>query len=983
MEKTWNCESCSQSERETEKSLSPKIQKFTSQEELIDHIRRHHLSRKIERGHTVFICLYGPSGFCDKTGGLQTHHQRHLASFDSEYDYEHHLVTKHVIKTDRVKSKLQKVQPTVLSPVSHNWTQYDSVINMAAVLNDPNNRQVDIFYRYWGEAFDQPPIIPKKLPLITEDQFFPYLAQLAKRRPAIPSSLGAPTPLPKTSPVQLDSSSLFCSPDFKLSNPEIFNRVIPLQQRLRFAKLSAQQSDRLSHQLDAVELAIVNHVSERSPAFFEAVCAHDVVKDQLSQTISLVNSVRAKLKDVDAIYCRGAVQLARLARRRANLKTLQSKLEVIASVHSAQPTIQSLLKSNDFCSALDLIKNTREALSTINSDGCGGFACLRHLDAQLTEIAKFINTMVGAEFESALRNFLSNPTNGDNDASEQLVPSVLGLLRIGQTDFIPTIRTEVQSALADALERTCGGSLGSERGHFPDEDRSVQGSSSENTTSTWLDLLKSVCLELEQVLFRIRVTLGQSCAGCLYEWFLFFQSVILSVASAITPSALDDADSASVSNESLRRIYWEATDWSQREVAKIVTSHFKQTRQQQPSVKGLVSCDDFIAFAEILENFHRRVVVPAWSFYCWPARSGLPFPVHSAVLRSLVSSQASVLLQAFHEDHCNTLSQALDQETWRPASHALSPALVPLLSHLLDHHEVCLTLPRTPSSQWSFLFKSLCLCAFKPILSAFSKTLYRTCHWVEFKNRMREFSFAQLQTISNVDASDNSVSSVEAGTSSKLILHGEGYVVVETVLTLIPLMIDYLQLGKKLAAWPALLRDVQLYLTKFITVFNSRSCELVLGAGARKRDVLSTISARNLALVARSLESLLIIIPVLQAFFEKLYQNAEESCDKLSEASSCHNDHLLITKKKGLSNPFTAVNLSISISGNLIISCRKHLSDLVEKLTTLLATRIASRLGTWQPRPPTPSAELRAVCQALTKLTETTSDVLSSDMLTA
>uniref|UniRef100_A0A5K3FUC4 Vps54 domain-containing protein n=1 Tax=Mesocestoides corti TaxID=53468 RepID=A0A5K3FUC4_MESCO len=505
--------------------------------------------------------------------------------------------------------------------------------------------------------------------------------------------------------------------------------------------------------------------------------------------------------------------------------------------------------------------------------------------------------MVGAEFESALRNFLSNPTNGDNDASEQLVPSVLGLLRIGQTDFIPTIRTEVQSALADALERTCGGSLGSERGHFPDEDRSVQGSSSENTTSTWLDLLKSVCLELEQVLFRIR-------------------SVILSVASAITPSALDDADSASVSNESLRRIYWEATDWSQREVAKIVTSHFKQTRQQQPSVKGLVSCDDFIAFAEILENFHRRVVVPAWSFYCWPARSGLPFPVHSAVLRSLVSSQASVLLQAFHEDHCNTLSQALDQETWRPASHALSPALVPLLSHLLDHHE--------------------------------------------------------LQTISNVDASDNSVSSVEAGTSSKLILHGEGYVVVETVLTLIPLMIDYLQLGKKLAAWPALLRDVQLYLTKFITVFNSRSCELVLGAGARKRDVLSTISARNLALVARSLESLLIIIPVLQAFFEKLYQNAEESCDKLSEASSCHNDHLLITKKKGLSNPFTAVNLSI----------RKHLSDLVEKLTTLLATRIASRLGTWQPRPPTPSAELRAVCQALTKLTETTSDVLSSDMLT-
>ncbi len=61
---------------------------------------------------------------------------------------------------------------------------------------------------------------------------------------------------------------------------------------------------------------------------------------------------------------------------------------------------------------------------------------------------------------------------------------------------------------------------------------------------------------------------------------------------------------------------------------------------------------------------------------------------------------------------------------------------------------------------------------------------------------------------------------------------------------------------------------------------------------------------------------------------------------------------------------------------------RNHTAQLVEKLTGLLASRIASRLGAWQPRPPTPSAELRAVCQAMSKLTDTTSDVLSPDMLT-
>ncbi|VDN28023.1 unnamed protein product [Dibothriocephalus latus] len=52
-------------------------------------------------------------------------------------------------------------------------------------------------------------------------------------------------------------------------------------------------------------------------------------------------------------------------------------------------------------------------------------------------------------------------------------------------------------------------------------------------------------------------------------------------------------------------------------------------------------------------------------------------------------------------------------------------------------------------------------------------------------------------------------------------------------------------------------------------VFNSRSCELVLGAGARDLSVLTTISARNLALVCRSLEVIIALLPCLAVFFEK------------------------------------------------------------------------------------------------------------------
>lgn len=50
-------------------------------------------------------------------------------------------------------------------------------------------------------------------------------------------------------------------------------------------------------------------------------------------------------------------------------------------------------------------------------------------------------------------------------------------------------------------------------------------------------------------------------------------------------------------------------------------------------------------------------------------------------------------------------------------------------------------------------------------------------------------------------------------------------------------------------------------------------------------------------------------------------------------------------------------------------------------LTGLLATRISRTMQTWQPRPPTPSAEMRQVCQAISKLTESTGEILSEVML--
>ncbi|VDL28063.1 unnamed protein product [Hymenolepis diminuta] len=766
MNKVWICESCSNQNFDNSGNAS---QSFSTQEELIQHITHHHLSKKIEHGRTVFMCTYGPSGICSKLNSIYSNTQS-STSFESEYEYERHLVTKHLIGSVQSNNLSRFKKNSFLEPPSHSWTQYDSVVNMAAILNDPTDRQLDIFSRYWGEAFERAAVPPLRFPVITEEHFFPYLCILSKRKKSSPIPQTPSTPRHSES-LNKEMESVYCSLDFKLSDPETFNRVIPLHLRRQCSNLRdifTHQSDKLSQHLDFVELAIVNH------------------------------------------------------------------LQMILSVHAAQPTIQSLLQNNDFCSALDLISNTRESLTAINNTA--EIVCLRHLDAQLTEIEKFINNMVGSEFDVALHSFFNAPkseTGVDaNSITEALLPSILGLVRIGQVNFVVAIEKEVQQALNETLEK-CHVSLQSGESDHASEDSNTVPLESESF-NVWLGKLKTVCLILENLLTRAKL-----------------------IVESISSTSVGEEHSAR-----LRGLYWKTANRGQQKLSSMISSHLRRTRQLQVS-RPIASSEDFVAFAQLIEDFHERAIIPAWQCY----RPGLPLVNQSMALRNLAATQAAILVKNFHDDRCRILNKALDQETWRPAERVLDPALSGLLNHLLTHHEL-----KDPPA-------------------------------------------------------DNP--NVQTPNSTKLLLQGETYVVVDTVFTLIPLIFDYLRLGEQLATWPLQLQDIQQNLSKFLALFNSRSCKLVLGAEALERQILKKIVARNMALVARSLDFLLVLIPVLNMYFERM----------------------------------------------------SHISQVLDMLTGLLATRISRTMQTWQPRPPTPSAEMRQVCQAISKLTESTSEILSEVML--
>uniref|UniRef100_A0A0X3NY50 Vacuolar protein sorting-associated protein 54 n=1 Tax=Schistocephalus solidus TaxID=70667 RepID=A0A0X3NY50_SCHSO len=1016
MEKAWICEACFSMVSPHSNGLPspPAIHShFRSQQELINHIKTHHLSRRIERGSTVFICTYGQSGACSErvNPGFSSppfSPTNQSIVFDSEYDYEQHLVSRHLINFNQAHLTSQTRRFPTSARHARDWTMYDSVVNMAAVLNDPLDRQLDIFSRDWGEAFERAVVLPLNQAEITERHFRGYLGHLSQRQAQLMPTgdkVSAPSSPPAIDPATI-IPSIFLASDFNLADAQTFHRVIPLYPRNSVSQLSqnssgdnrlpsdssttyisqssafSNQNERLSQYLDAVELRIIKHVSKQSSAFFEAVRGHDVVREKLGQTLADVRTVREKLGQLDGIYCETAAQMARLERRRANYKKLLKQLQLVASVHSAQPTIQSLLKSNDFCAALDLVSSTQELLSAPDTPS---FTCLRHLSAQLTEIARFVQNMVVAEFQAAIQDCLDkkmllSPSSEaklsglalSEDASD-LMPSVLGLLRIGHYEFVEILRKEVLGLVRASLQSSVD-SL--QPKSDPADDtvngiataaattvRTVSTSESElrstglaSTTedlqsggkysqAVWLQLVHSVCRNLELALGRIRAVV-----------LVIVHSIEQSVGSQLLSSS-DSGPVKSVPQEigedlirKILRVYWDAVSWCQTRIINLVsprariglTNTMFNNGPTAPSDAAFengkteaterITVSEFVEVAELLDSF-QQVVQDAWCFFTAPLAINSHSTGQSAIavdstattttvvvnlpsqamrLHGVIANFASGLLHSFHLDRCTKLRLMLDHENWQAAA---VPAPVQSLVDVLHQRKV----------------------------SALSSP------------------------------SAGLVDTMESKSSPYLTLNRDRYIVVGSVLLLLPLIMDYLRLADQLSQWPSLVRDIQNRLGKLLGVFNSRSCELVLGAGARDLSVLTTISARNLALVCRSLEVILALLPCLTVFFEKLV-GAQEKSEEKGEARVLRSrrNFPLESRRRPPGDPFGTVEQAV----------RTHLSQVMDKLTQLLAGRIASKLNAWRVQPPTPSSQLRAICQAMSKLTETTSDVLSSDMLT-
>lgn len=177
-----------------------------------------------------------------------------------------------------------------------------------------------------------------------------------------------------------------------------------------------------------------------------------------------------------------------------------------------------------------------------------------------------------------------------------------------------------------------------------------------------------------------------------------------------------------------------------------------------------------------------------------------------------------------------------------------------------------------------------------------------------------------------------------------LIINKENYAVVATVQLLIKILLEYCDATKQS---PDIVQYLVHCMLELIRLFNSRCCQLVLGAGAIQSAGLKTISTSNLALVSRSLQVILWLLPLIIKLLERVHSK----------------------------------DLSLSGFNSLESDIAGHKKEIESKICLIVSNMLSSQLGGWEAKPPVPSQTFRNISKHLVKLHEALIDILPLEQI--
>ncbi|KAI9509602.1 Vps54-like protein-domain-containing protein, partial [Russula earlei] len=680
------------------------------------------------------------------------------------------------------------------------------------------------------------------------------------------------TPLPPQSLPSLSSvPEIFFKPHFDLGDPRTFDLVAEVpSSSSSFASRSRSTSppiahdpstlahslpllEKLSHHADTIEQHLVHEIALRATPFFAALSNLQDLQADSARCLEHVQTLRAQLGGVCESGARLGLRGVQREVRLAHLREVQSNVQAVRGVIKTVGVVRGLVDSKQWGAALDGVDVLRamwdgpttaapspqgsalpsvaegpsEDEKEVVSPGEGHvpvppalaiplskLKAFSALPSQLHTLTREITSSLTTELVAALRISLlerlhrtaSLPT--DQDVCDRLCPLIQGLVR---TKNLRESIAEWRGVVLDEVQ-------GIVQQHIPSFNPGVDPQK-ESTDASWVTFLRSITHQEFQVLLRSILLGFLNCISGLQALNSNITTVLGGIRPQVQPSEL------TAIHDSL----FDALS-STAESANVLTSKVLSARADQHVKLGL---------HEFVEVFNE----------CWS------FVVHCEVickrmivgLRGAVVSQAKSFLQAFHQSRINQSAKLVEDEQWSQAE--VPASLQQAINLILDAavHD-----PR------EFVLK------IATAVAAPSSPLPPP------PSSQTQASGSDSRPSSPQPSSPRSSSrgnGAPTHSSRKHIrIEERNYFTVPATQDTLHLLSDYLKVIVNLSL---LTTDTMSRTIEFLKAFNSRTCQVVLGAGAMRSAGLKNITAKHLALASQSLSIVIALIPYIRETFRR------------------------------------------------------------------------------------------------------------------
>ncbi|KAM1752805.1 hypothetical protein ACFX11_010738 [Malus domestica] len=714
--------------------------------------------------------------------------------------------------------------------------------------------------------------------------------------------------------------ALYFKEDFALEDGATFRSACPFTNVSENLVLQ----EKLSHYLDVVELHLVKEISLRSNSFFEAQGQLQDLNVKIVEGCSRIRELKETilLLDVDLVDC--ARQIHDLNETRSNLLALQQKLRLILYVNQALSALKLLVASADCAGALDVTDDLQHLLDGDELTGLHCFHHLRdRVAASIESInsilsAEFMRASIHDARDtdviiiSRVKARASSLMNGEGEDGEiklddeetsnfqdRLLPVIIGLLRTAKLPSVlrlyrdqltADMKTAIKNAVAELLPILVSRPLESDftPGERVDADgfgASLASKLRSLSSESFIQLLSAIFLIVRAHLMRAaEVKKAIEWIMCNLDGHYAANSVAAAIAvgaAAAETAQEGDGQGGLLMPYSPHRVATKALSIQGKAndatSPSNISKNFRADVLRENTEAVVAACDAahgrWAKLLGVRALLHPRLRLQEFlSIYnitqdfitATEKIGGRP----GFSIRGTIQSQAKAFMDFQHESRMAKIKAVLDQETWVEVdvpdefqiivtSLFSSESLVSQnLDAVQDNTETSYNEVAT-SSNSSHAAETESSVAEQQSKGADSS---ETSADVTVKETPKSDGTEKNKADVANSVAQNNHSNKERGksTSQSLFYKGVGFHMVNCGLILMKMLSEYIDMNN---FFPTLSSEVVHRIVEILKFFNTRTCQLVLGAGAMQVSGLKSITSKHLALASQVISFTYAIIP--------------------------------------------------------------------------------------------------------------------------